>query len=62
MTFFQCKTKKGRIVEAVFGFITFLIMLTLTGIEKLGDLAVYARTWVFYGDRWVARLIAKVLG
>jgi len=61
-TFFQSETTKGHIVELIFGAIPFVIMLALAGVEKVGDLAALARTYVFYGDRWIARFIAKVLG
>ena len=61
-TFFHSETTKGKFVELIFGAIPFVLMLTLSAIEKIGDLSAFIRVRIYYIDRRIALTIAKVLG
>lgn len=61
-TLFHCETIKGKFVELIFGAIPFVLMLTLAGVEKLGDLSAFIRVRIYYLDRHIAITISKVLG
>ena len=61
-TYFHSETIKGKFVELIFGAIPFVLMLTLSAVEKIGDLSAFIRVRIYYIDRRIALTIAKVLG